>query len=428
MAEKDVFSENGQGVLSSDSSATVELDLKGPPDGGLTAWLQILGAFFLYFNTWGVVSSFGSYQSHYEDSILAKNGSFQISTIGSVQSFLMVFMGFVAGPIFDNGYFSYLLRLGSLLVLVGTITQGLSTEYWQLLLSQGVCVGFGMGCLAVPGVAVASSWFTSKLPFANGIVVSAGGFGGIVYPIMIRFLIPLIGFKYTSLSVALVILVTLGISNIVLQRPRTPRAKRDFLDRSALTDGPYVLFVLGCVLTFLGLYTTFFYIATYAVEAGITTQRMALYLVSILNGSSVFGRVLPNMPAVTLRLGPLNMMVVSILSLALLVLCFNAGPNFAGLVVMVVLYGFFAGAFFTLQPTILERLTRDKSRYGTRLGMASTVSSVGLLLGAPAAGALMRTYGFYACWAWSGISLALGAAAMASSRGLVSRWRLGVIV
>lgn len=125
-----------------------------------------------------MVSSFGSYQSNYEDSVLAKNGSFQISTIGSVQSFLMVFMGFIAGPIFDNGYFSYLLRLGSLLVLVGTITQGLSTEYWQLLLSQGVCVGFGMGCLAVPGVAVASSWFTTKLPFANGIVVSAGGFGG----------------------------------------------------------------------------------------------------------------------------------------------------------------------------------------------------------------------------------------------------------
>lgn len=249
-----------------------------------------------------------------------------------------------------------------------------------------------------------------------------------MYPITIRFLIPLIGFRYTCLTVALVILVTLGISNIVLRRPTAPRAKRAFIDRSALTDVPYVMFVLGCVFTFLGLYTTFFYIATYAVEANVTTQSMALYLVSILNGSSVFGRVLPNVPAITQRLGPLNMMVVSIFSLALIVLCFNAGPNFAGLVVMVVLYGFFTGAFFTLQPTILERLTEDKTRYGTRLGMSSTVSSIGLLLGAPAAGALMRTYGFYACWTWSGVSLAVGAAAMASSRGLASRWRLGVTV
>lgn len=245
---------------------------------------------------------------------------------------------------------------------------------------------------------------------------------------MIRSLIPLIGFRNTSLCVALIIFITLGASNVVLRRPMGPRAKRDFFDRSALTDVPYMLFVLGCVLTFLGLYTTFFYIATYAVEENISSQSMATYLVSILNGSSVFGRVLPNIPAVTLRFGPLNMMVVSVSALAITVLCFNAGPNLAGLVMMAIFYGFFVGAFFTLQPTIYERLTADKTRIGTRLGMASTVSSVGLLIGAPAAGALIRTYGFPAGWAWSGISLALGATAMAVSRGLASRWRINVSV
>lgn len=25
----------------------------GPPNGGLKAWLQVLGSFFIYFNTWG---------------------------------------------------------------------------------------------------------------------------------------------------------------------------------------------------------------------------------------------------------------------------------------------------------------------------------------------------------------------------------------
>lgn len=90
----------------------------------------------------------------------------------------MVFLGFIAGPVFDRGHFSYLLKSGSMLIIVGTVMQGLSSEYWHLLLSQGICTGIGMGLLAVPSVAVPSAWFTSKLPFANGIVVSASGFGG----------------------------------------------------------------------------------------------------------------------------------------------------------------------------------------------------------------------------------------------------------
>lgn len=96
----------------------------------------------------------------------------------------MVFLGFIAGPVFDRGHFSHLLKSGSILILVGTIMQGLSFEYWQLLLSQGICAGAGMGLLAVPSVAVPSAWFTSsKLPLANGIVVSASGVGGSVnYP------------------------------------------------------------------------------------------------------------------------------------------------------------------------------------------------------------------------------------------------------
>ncbi|KAI3393947.1 hypothetical protein diail_3471 [Diaporthe ilicicola] len=203
-----------------------------------------------------------------------------------------------------------------------------------------------------------------------------------------------------------------------------PQTKRAFFDKSALKDIPYMLFVLGCMLTFLGLYTTFFYVASYAVGQGITTESTALYFVSILNGASVFGRVLPNIPSLTLRLGPLNMMVVSVASMAIIVLGFNANPEFPGLLVMIILYGFFTGAFFTLQPTVFARLTEDPGRIGTRTGMASTVCSIGLLLGAPSAGGLWRTYGFPASWAWSGASLASGALVMAISRCMVSGWRL----
>lgn len=245
---------------------------------------------------------------------------------------------------------------------------------------------------------------------------------------MIRSLIPLIGFKYTSLSVALVVLVTLGMSNLVMRPSRTPRPKRAFFDRSALTDVPYILFVIGCVFTFLGLYTMFFYVTTYAVGTGVMTQSAATYLVTVLNAASVFGRILPNIPSITLHFGPLNMMVVSVLSLSILVLCLSASPDAAGLWVLVCLYGFFTGAFFSLQPTIFARLTMDRNCIGTRIGMASTCMSFGLLLGAPSSGALLRTYEFNASWAWSGVALFVGMVAMAGSRCLTGGSRLVSVI
>lgn len=36
-------------------------DLKAIPNGGTKAWLQVLGAFFLFFNSWGIINTFGEY-------------------------------------------------------------------------------------------------------------------------------------------------------------------------------------------------------------------------------------------------------------------------------------------------------------------------------------------------------------------------------
>ena len=36
-----------------------------PPDVGLMPWLQVLGGFFVMFNSWGLLLSFGSYQTYY---------------------------------------------------------------------------------------------------------------------------------------------------------------------------------------------------------------------------------------------------------------------------------------------------------------------------------------------------------------------------
>lgn len=49
MVEKDTPKD----VVETDSSASETKPARTIPNGGLQAWLQVVGAFFLYFNTWG---------------------------------------------------------------------------------------------------------------------------------------------------------------------------------------------------------------------------------------------------------------------------------------------------------------------------------------------------------------------------------------
>ncbi|EEY17405.1 conserved hypothetical protein [Verticillium alfalfae VaMs.102] len=392
------------------------------PNKGLKAWLQVLGAFFIYFNTWGLISSFGSFQAFYEKDLLRYHTPFEISTIGSLQSFLMVFLGFVAGPVYDLGYSRQQLWLGSLLIVLGTVAQSFSTKLWQLLLSQGVVIGIGMGCLAVLGVALPSLWFDRNLPLANGVAASGSGVGGLILPVVFRNLQKAVGFSWAVRTVALICLVTMGIAVMALETPKVSAKRRAFVDRSVTHDMPYLAFLAACVFVLLGIYTPFVYIQSFALDNGIVSAGLATYILAILNASSIFGRIVPNFFAA--QVGAMNMSVMATATLCLSAFCFMAAQNSAGLITLAVIYGFVVGTFFALQPTIFVRLTPDPAYIGTRFGMAFTVMSFALLFGPPIAGALRREFGYDGAWGWAGATLAIGILFLALSRGLAKGWSL----
>ncbi|KAF6822219.1 major facilitator superfamily transporter [Colletotrichum plurivorum] len=400
----------------------------GPPDGGLQAWLHILGSFLLYFNTWGLISSFGAFQAYYQTGILSSNTPFQISTIGSLQNFLMVFLGFIIGPIYDLGYSRYLLLVGTALVVVGLVLQAFCQNLWQFLLCQGVVIGIGTGCLSTLGVALPSQWFSKRLPLANGIAANGSGVGGLVLPALFRAMQPKIGFRWTVLVFALISLVTLGTSVFVIKtsKLKTPPKRRPFVDHSVFRDPPFLLFLAGCCLLFLGMYTPYVYVQSYALDRGFASEDVALYLLSILNGASIVGRILPNF--IVPYTGVMNTIAAAVFAMSVSAFCFAATNNQGSLIAVTAIYGFFCGAFFALQPTTFVRLTDDKSYMGTRFGMAFTVMSVALLFGSPIAGALSRSHGYLSGWIWSGCCLAASGFTILTARGFSGGWKVNKVV
>lgn len=123
-----------------------------PPDGGLQAWLQVLIAHLVIFNTWGYINSFGVFQTYYLSTL--EQSPSQISWIGSVQVFLLFFIGTFSGRATDAGYFRRTFVIGTVLILLGVFTTSVCTEYWQLFLAQGVCTGIGNGLLFCPTLAI----------------------------------------------------------------------------------------------------------------------------------------------------------------------------------------------------------------------------------------------------------------------------------
>ncbi|ETS82739.1 hypothetical protein PFICI_04615 [Pestalotiopsis fici W106-1] len=400
-------------IKSADKQSTV-------PDGGLQAWLQVLGAFFLFFNTWGIINSFGVFQTYYEQDLLASSDSSDISWIGSLQSFFIMFLGFITGPVYDAGYFYHLLLVGSFLVTFGHMMLSLCTVFWQVLLAQSFCIGLGAGCLFVPGVAILSQYFSAKLSLAVGLAASGASVGGVVYPVAFRQLQQHLGFPWAVRIIGFVALGGLSLSNVCMRTRTLPLVKRKMVDWSAFTELPYLLFSAGLFVAFLGAYTPFYYIQLFAEDRSITNSDLAFYLIAILNAASTVGRIVPNFVAD--KLGPFNMMVPCAIICGILILTLLAVEEQGPLLACTALYGVFSGSFVSLSPSILVTLSPNLGVVGTRMGMCFTVMGLSLLIGTPVAGAILRS-GFNDVWIYGGVLTTTGGVLIGLARAAYTKGR-----
>ncbi|ATY66732.1 MFS monocarboxylate transporter [Cordyceps militaris] len=372
-----------------DSSAANTPATEPIPNGGWKAWLQVFGAHLLFFNSWGIINTFGAYQAYYESDLLRSHSGSQISWIGTVQGFLLILFSIVSGPLFDLGYHRALLVSGTFLVVFGMMMTSLATQYWQLFLAQGLVVGLGAGCLFLPSVAIVATYFTTQRALATGVVAAGGSIGSVIYPIVFRRLLSQVGFAWATRVIGVLAPFTLTIS-ILIMRTRVPRAKesRALLNLSAFKYAPFNALCLGLVLAFMGLYVPFFYVIIYAQSKLKLDGDMSFYLLSVLNAASLAGRIIPGLLAD--KFGSLEVLIVTSLLSSLLVYCWLVIHNLAGIVVFCIFYGFLSGAVVSLPTTVVAALVPELRLMGTWMGMCFCFAGLGFLIGTPIAGTIIN--------------------------------------
>ena len=140
------------------------------PEGGLKAYLTVLGASMAFACTFGQLSAFGTYQTYYASHQLRHLPASTISWIGSLQFWIFFFsvrfnfvLSFIShlsltlffhqgapiGRMFDAHGPTGLMIAGTLCCLISTMTTSVCKEYYQYILSQGILFGLGVGLLYV---------------------------------------------------------------------------------------------------------------------------------------------------------------------------------------------------------------------------------------------------------------------------------------
>ena len=242
----------------------------------------------------------GTFQAFYEVEILRSESASNLSWIGSLQTFLSLFGGIAAGPLFDRGYLRSLTCVGGFLVVLGMMLTSVCYSYWQFVLTQGLLVGLGCACLFTPGMAIVPQYFTKNRNLALGLATSGASLGGILYPIMFNQLLQRgVGFGWSCRILAFVILGTMMFAVAIVRwrgKQGTAAAKPSGA-LGAWKEPAYVMFTVCSFFGFMGIYVPFYYIQLYSFELQYVDPSLLGYIVSFLSLGSLFGRLVSPSPS-----------------------------------------------------------------------------------------------------------------------------------
>ncbi|KAM5432747.1 hypothetical protein MferCBS31731_007371 [Microsporum ferrugineum] len=401
-------------------AATKVMD-RVPPNGGAKAWACVAGSFLLQFCSFGYVNACGIFQLYYQQTMFKEQSSSSLAWITTLQIFLLFLFGPAVGKLIDVYGCRKTLPPFSIMAVFSVCMLSLCTQYWQVMLAQGVAFGFAAAGLSLPAMATATQWFSTKKGLAVGIVSAGSSLGGIIYPCMLPRLIEEVGFASAVRWTALMQGILLIIANVLCSSPFPPLSKSAPTEkgvdapRSSGIQGfkswPWAFFILGCFFTMWGLFAPLNYLPEMAALHGF--GYFAQYTLAIANAGSLIGRIVPGWASDII--GQFNAMFLVTTLSGVLVLAFWLPLEFhtslAGVIVFALLFGFVSGGFVSLGPPCVVSLANDRvDEIGVKLGGFCLAIALGALTGLPIEGAIKDREGdkFIGLMCFAGATMFLG--------------------
>jgi MFS family permease len=283
------------------------------------------------------------------------------------------------------------IRPAAVLYVFSIMVTSICNEYWHFMLVQGVLNGLGTGLLLFPAMSAVSQYFDKRRGAAMGFSIAGSSFGAVIFPIVLSKLLndTGVGFGWSVRVCGFIMLPILVFSCVAIKARLEPRATKFFL-WEAFRNPLYNILIIVSFFLFVGMFIPLFFLPTYGLYHGMD-EALASYLVAIVNGASIPGRVIPGILGD--KFGRINAYCAAGISTAILIFCWPKAVSTAGIIVFAAIIGFTSGAIISGSSVVLTTCAKDPKDVGTYLGMGMAFASLAGLVAPPANGALLKAYG-----------------------------------
>ncbi|KAF1954652.1 MFS general substrate transporter [Byssothecium circinans] len=410
----------------------------GYPEGGWAACLVVLGSFFGTIVAFGMMNTVGIFHQYLSEHQLKEYNESTIGWIFSVYVFLAFFCGIQIGPIFDAHGPRLLVLAGSICISASMLLLGLCTKYWHFMLTFGVLGGTGTSLIFTPALSAVSHFFLLKRGNATGIAAAGGSVGGVIFPLSLQKLFPMVGFAWATRIIGFIFVACCCVATALIRRRLPGKEGQSVMpDLKIFRDKSYLLLTVGIYLMEWALFVPITYLTSFATSTGALSPGLSYQILAIFNGGSFFGRLASGYMAD--KLGRFNSMIAALalctattlslwLPASILPSSTATAPVISALSILYALiFGFASGSNISLTPVCVGQLC-DTNEYGRYYATCYTIVSFGTLTGIPIAGSLISRAGgaYWGVVVWTFGCYVLGLGCFVWSRAVRVGWRLGV--
>ncbi|KAF2244355.1 MFS general substrate transporter [Trematosphaeria pertusa] len=268
--------------------------------------------------------------------------------------------------------------------------------FWQMILCCGVLGGVTGAMLTTTSLAVVAHWFKARRGLAQGIAMMGSSTGGLSIPLILRSTFPKYGYAWSLRILGFMFLGCFVIGNILMKAriPPTPAAKKKaIISLSIFGDLRFSLFTISVFGFEVVLFGGLGILPTYATLSTNYPADTGFYLISVLNGVSCLGRILPGYLAD--KIGRFNTLLIMIIFtlVVMLVLWLPLGDrSLPAIYAFAALFGFGTGSWMALTPACVGQLCRAEE-FGRYYGSMYFIASLATLVCIPISGELVQTVG-----------------------------------